>query len=227
MDAKQRAAEAAMDYVRSGMTIGLGTGSTAQVFIDLLGRALAAGTLSNIRGVPTSVRSDEQARALGIEIVTLAAAGQCDITIDGADEIDDRLNLIKGLGGALLREKVIAQNSKRVIIIADSSKKTPVLGRKSPLPVEVVPFEHDTTAAFLRSLGGTADLRTNADGTPYVTDNHNFIYDCRYGDLTDPTTLNAKLKSRAGVVETGLFVAIATACLVAGDHGVKTLHRGE
>ncbi|HEY0007218.1 MAG TPA: ribose 5-phosphate isomerase A, partial [Tepidisphaeraceae bacterium] len=206
MDAKERAARAALEHVASGMTIGLGTGSTAKVFIDLLGREIAAGRLANIRGVPTSIRSYDQARNLSIEIVDLAAAGECDVTIDGADEVDDKLDLIKGLGGALLREKVIAQNSRKLVIIADSTKKSPHLGQRSPLPVEVVPFSHEATAHYLRTLGGTATLRVGEGDKPYVTDNGNYIYDCRYGPITQAADLNTRLKSRAGIVETGLFI---------------------
>jgi ribose 5-phosphate isomerase A len=223
MNPKERAARAAIEYVRSGMTIGLGTGSTAQVFIDLLGAKLAAGELSDIRGIPTSVRSEEQARKLGIEIVDFSTAEQCDVTIDGADEVAPNLDLIKGLGGALLREKVVAQNSKKLIIIADESKRVSQLGTKSPLPVEVTKFSHESTERFLRSLGCTPTLRQGADAKPYVTDNGNYIYDCRFNGITDPAKLNEQLKSRAGIVETGLFIGIASVVLIASDSSLDTL----
>lgn len=225
MNAKQRAAEAALIHIASGMTIGLGTGSTAKIFIDLLGAEIAAGRIKDIRGVPTSNRSDEQARALGIKIVSLAEAGQCDCTIDGADEIDPNLDLIKGLGGAMLREKVVAQNSKRLIIIADESKIVPHLGAKTGVPVEVAQFEHEATERYLRKLGATPVLRQAENGKPYITDNGNFVYDCRFGRIDSAEQLDRDLRSRAGVVETGLFIGLASLVIVATEQNVRQLVR--
>jgi len=220
MNPKQRAAEAALEQVQSGMILGLGTGSTADYFLQALAAALKAGRLTNIRGVPTSRQSERRAEYLGIPLATLAECPNPDLTIDGADEIDPHLNLIKGLGGALLREKIVAQNSRRLLIIADQSKSVPVLGGKSPLPVEVAPFGHEIHEAFLRSLGATPTLR-KAQDTLYTTDNGNYIYDCRFSQIEHPEQLQSTLKSRAGIVETGLFIGIAHDALIAGDDGLE------
>jgi len=225
MNPKQLAAQAAMPHVKSGMVVGLGTGSTADFFLIALGDAIAKGTLKNVRGIPTSVQSDRRARELGIPLTTLNECPHCDITVDGADEIDPKLTLIKGLGGALLREKIVAQASSTLIIIADASKIVPALGSKCPLPVEVAPFCYQTHAAFLESLGSKPVLRRGADGNPYVTDNGNYIYDCRFASISDPVGLQKKLKDRAGVVESGLFIGLATMAFVATDDGVKTMKK--
>jgi ribose 5-phosphate isomerase A len=225
MNPKQRAAEAALDELRSGMTVGLGTGSTAELFIDALGAALKSNRLRDIRGVATSVKSEDRARKLGIPVVSLAEAKQIDVTVDGADEIDLSLNLIKGLGGALLREKIVAQNSKRLVIIADSSKKVHELGTHSPLPVEVVKFGSESHEDFLRALGCEPKLRRTADGSPYVTDNGNYIYDCRFKSIDQPAVLEATLRKRAGIVESGLFVGMAKVALVAAENRVERIER--
>lgn len=225
MNPKQLAADAALEFIENDMVLGLGTGSTAELFIDSLGAAIRAGRLRGIRGVPTSIKSDQQARRLGIEIVSLSQVPHIDIDIDGADEIAPNLDLIKGLGGALLREKVIAQNSKRMMVIADSSKRVEVLGTHAPLPVEIIQFEHEATHRFLRDVGCEPALRKTAEGKPFVTDNGNFIYDCRFARIPDPGLLEEKLAHRAGVVETGLFLGIATMALVADEKGVQKLTR--
>src|SRR4051794_17809872 len=180
MNLKQRAAEAAMAYVKDGMALGLGTGSTAKLFIDEVGKAVREGRLKNVRGVPTSIASDKQARELGIPVTTLAESPRLDVAVDGADEVDPKLDLTKGLGGALLREKIIAQAADTFVVIADSSKDVPRLATKAPLPVEVVPFAHEAQVPFFRSLGCEPILRRSADGKVYVTDNANYIYDCRF-----------------------------------------------
>ncbi len=225
MNPKQLAADAALELIDNNMVVGLGTGSTAELFINSLGAAIRAGKLRGIRGVPTSTKSDQQARRLGIAIVSLSQVPHIDIDIDGADEIAPNLDLIKGLGGALLREKIIAQNSKRVIVIADSSKLVPMLGTHAPLPVEVIQFEHEAQQRLLRELGCEPALRKTADGKPFVTDNGNFIYDCTFEQITDPHLLEEKLARRAGIVETGLFLGIATLALVADENGVRRLTR--
>jgi len=207
------------------MAVGLGTGSTAKLFIDALGAALKSGQIKNIQGIPTSVRSQEQARLLGIPLTNFTQTPTLDVTVDGADEVGPGLNLIKGLGGALLREKLVAQNSKTLVIVADDSKKVSALGTKSPLPVEVTQFSHEAAERFCRGLGCVPTLRKNPDGSPYVTDNGNFIYDCRFTQIDDPRALQDKLANRAGIVETGLFLDMADVVLLAGTDGVETLKR--
>lgn len=225
MNPKQRAAAAALDEIRDGMIVGLGSGSTADCFIDALGAALQAKRFRNLRGVATSNKSDERARKLGIIVISLADAKEIDVTIDGADEIDPKLNLIKGLGGALLREKVVAQNSKRLVIIADSSKRTEMLGTRSALPVEVVKFGFESHEHFLHQLGCQPTLRRDADGQPFVTDNGNYMYDCRFKQIDQPAVLEATLRKRAGIVESGLFVGIAKLALIADEKAVERIER--
>ena len=214
-----------MKYVRDGMVVGLGTGSTADLFLQALAAALKEGRVRNIRGVPTSRQSERRAEHLGIPLTTLADVPRPDVTIDGADEVAPNLDLIKGLGGALLREKIVAQNSQKLVIIADAGKAVPKLGTKAMLPVEVVGFAHETHAAFLRSLGATPALRRSGDA-PYLTDNGNYIYDCRFAGIDDPHELDLALRSRAGVVETGLFVGMASVALIAGEERVEERVRG-
>jgi ribose 5-phosphate isomerase A len=223
MNPKQRAAEAALAFVRSGMVVGLGTGSTADFFLVALGNAIKSGTLSGIRGVPTSKQSEKRAQEVGIPLVTLAECATVDVTIDGADEIAPNLDLIKGLGGALLREKIVAQNSKQLVIIADSTKRVEVLGTKAPLPVEVVRFAHECQEPFLRKLGATPSLRCSPDGSAFITDNANLIYDCRFARIDDPRRIEAALLDRAGIVDCGLFLGMASVALVADDQRVLDL----
>ncbi|MDB5297004.1 MAG: ribose 5-phosphate isomerase [Phycisphaerales bacterium] len=218
MNPKQRAADAALKYVESGMVVGLGTGSTADQFLRALAAAIAAGTLTGIRGVPTSLQSERRARELGIPLSTLAETPRPDVTVDGADEVDPNLDLIKGLGGALLREKIVAQNSAKLVIIADAGKVVERLGTRAMLPVEVVTFAHEVQVPFLRNLGAEPVLRVAADGSPFVTDNGNHIYDCRFPDgIADPQRVEQSLKRRAGIVETGLFLGIAAVAFVADE----------
>jgi ribose 5-phosphate isomerase A len=223
MNLKRRAAEAALDYLSNDTVVGLGTGSTAEFFIKWLGEALRSGRLRGIRGLPTSIQAETQARELGIPLVTFAEVKRADVDVDGADEIDPQLNLIKGLGGALLREKIVAQNSDRVIIIADASKRVARLGTKAPVPVEVAMFGHEAQGDFLSSLGCVPTLRRKPDGNLFITDNANVIYDCRFSGIPDPTELESALKRRAGIVESGLFVGVASLALVADDREVQVL----
>jgi ribose 5-phosphate isomerase A len=226
MTPKRRAAEAALKFVESGMVVGLGTGSTADEFLQVLAAALAGGTLRDIRGIPTSRQSEARARQLGIPIVTLAQCRQAQITIDGADEVAPDLDLIKGLGGALLREKLVAQNSAKLVIIADASKAVSRLGTHSMLPVEVVQFAHEVHEPFIRSLGAIPTLRRTAAGEPFVTDNSNYIYDCRFpSGIDQPHEVERTLISRAGIVETGLFLGMASVALIADDHQVEERRR--
>jgi ribose 5-phosphate isomerase A len=229
MNPKQRAAEAALSYLRDGMRIGIGTGSTADYFIEALGSALKSGKLRDIVGVPTSRQSERRAGELGIPLATLAQCPRLDVTVDGADEIDPNLDLIKGLGGALLREKIVAQNSGRLIIIADGGKIVPRLGAHAPLPVEVAVFGHEAQAGFLASLGCKPVLRAGADQKQaFVTDNGNYIYDCRFegGIAGDARELQRKLKERAGVVESGLFLGMAKVTIIGSNDGVEVRERG-
>ena len=181
MDSKKRAAVAAMAHVKSGMVVGLGTGSTTRHFHEALGAAVREGKLTNIKGVPTSEWAANFAQQQGVALTTLAQQPEPDVTVDGADEIDPQMNLIKGLGGALLREKIVAASSRKMVVIADSSKVVQKLGSTQPLPVEVTPFGHETHVAFFRSLGGEPTLRQDKKkGGTFVTDNANYIYDVRF-----------------------------------------------
>ena len=223
MNPKQRAAEAAMSFIKSGMVVGLGTGSTADFFHIALANAIKSGKLSGIRGIPTSKQAEEHAKKLGIPLTNLTECPTADVDVDGADEIAPKLDLIKGLGGALLREKIVAQNSKQLIIISDSSKRVDVLGSKSPLPVEVAMFEHECHIPFFKSLGATPTLRRGGDGKTFITDNGNCIYDCKFSRIDDPRRLEAALRSRAGIVDCGLFLGMASVALVADDQKVTEL----
>ena len=225
---KKAAAARALDFVRPGMKLGLGTGSTAEIFLDLLAEKVGKGLA--VVGVATSKRTEEKARALGIPLNALGVLAPLDITIDGTDEADRDLNLIKGAGGALLREKIVAVSSRRMIVIADGSKLVSKLGR-FPLPVEVVPFGHETTArrivsvAFSYGHDGLAPaLRMKAD-KPFVTDGGNYIYDCPFGAIANAPALSVALSTVPGVVDHGLFVGIATMLVIASDRGLKVIER--
>ena len=226
MNPKQRAAEAAVQFVQSGMVIGLGTGSTADQFLQVLSTALKQGRLRDVRGVPTSRHSELRAAQLGIPLVTLADYPRPDVTIDGADEVAPNLDLIKGLGGALLREKIVAQNTAKLIIIADAGKSVAKLGTKSMLPVEAAQFAHEIHEPFLRTLGALPNLRKDPSGSPFVTDNGNYIYDCRFPNgIEEPHELDAALRARAGIVETGLFLNMASVALIADENRVREQRR--
>lgn len=222
MNFKEAAGEAALKYVRSGMALGLGTGSTTDFFLIALGREIRAGRLTGIVGVPTSERSAARSRELGIPLTTLTQHPVLDVAVDGADEIAPGLALIKGLGGALLREKIVAQAAKKFVVIADGGKVADRLGTKPPLPVEVTPFEHASHVPFFKSLGAEPVLRLTPEGKPYVTDNQNLIYDLKFpAGISDPTALELKLLKHAGVVDTGLFMGIASVALIARETGVE------
>jgi ribose 5-phosphate isomerase A len=222
---KRAAAEAAAAMVEDGMVIGLGTGSTAHFAIDALIRRVREGL--RIRAIPTSERSADQARAGGIALTTFAEHRRLDLTIDGADEIElGTLNLIKGLGGALLREKIVAAASARLVIVADHEKLVSRLGEKTPVPIEVVPFGWETTADRLRRLGTEPQPRRDASGQLFCTDGGNRIFDCRFRAITDPTGLDRQIGQTVGVVETGLFIGMAEIALIADAGGVRTVRRG-
>ena len=210
------------------MKLGLGTGSTVAHFLDALGERLRSGSLTGIVGAPTSERTEAAARRLAIPLGSLTELGTLDLTVDGADEVDPGLDLIKGLGGALLREKMVAQVSRRFLVIADARKRVESLGTTVPLPVEVVRFEHESHLAWLRDLGAEPELRVDPKGVPYVTDNGNFIIHCRFrGGIGDTLDLQGALAARAGIVETGLFLGFATEALIAGDGGVEEMAKVE
>jgi ribose 5-phosphate isomerase A len=220
---KQQAAERAVELVESGMVVGLGTGETATYAIRRIGALLRAGTLEDIEGVATSLATAAEAVRLGIPLLEDSRATPTDITIDGADEIDPALNLIKGRGGALLREKIVAQTSRRVVIVADHSKLSPVLGTLGPLPVEVLPFGSRYQPEYLRRLIPQAQIsfRLAPGGAPVRTDQGNFILDCVTGPIAQPEELAGRLQARAGVVAHGLFLGLATDVIVAGPSGVE------
>ncbi|MEP7228203.1 MAG: ribose-5-phosphate isomerase RpiA [Gemmatimonadales bacterium] len=225
---KQQAAERAVELVESGMTVGLGTGETATYAIRRLGALIRAGELEDILGVPTSLATAAEAVRMGIPLLEESRASPVHITIDGADEIDPALNLIKGRGGALLREKIVAQASRRVVIVADETKLSPMLGTRRMLPVEVVAFGWRSQVEYVQTLVPHAQilLRTGSDGAPFVTDQGSFILDCTIGPIERPRELAAQLQARAGVVAHGLFLGLATDLIVAGRSGVEHRMRG-
>jgi ribose 5-phosphate isomerase A len=216
MNPKQLAAEKAVSFLEDGMTIGLGTGSTAYWAIEKIGEKVNNDGWK-IKAIATSVRSEEQARGLGIPIYDFSTIKLIDITIDGADEVNDRLELIKGGGGALLREKIVASNSKQMIVVADESKWVKNLGH-FPLPVEVVHFGWERSFEKLQLLGCEAKRRMQ--GTePYLTDNGNFIVDCGFGEIKDPPALHEAVNAITGVVDNGLFIRIASKIVLAFNSG--------
>jgi ribose 5-phosphate isomerase A len=214
---KEAAGRAAAKLVRDGDIVGLGTGSTAYFAVIALGERVKAGL--KIAGIPTSIATADLARQLGIPLTTLDEHPEIDITIDGADEIGPQLNLIKGGGGALLREKVVASVTKKMVVVADSTKVVPALG-KFPLPVEIIPFARTVIEKKIASLGATTKLRIRPDGRPFVTDNGNQILDCSFGRIEDPPALARELNGTPGVVEHGLFIGFAKRALVGKGHSV-------
>ena len=223
---KKRAAIAASALVKSGMTLGLGSGSTFAYVLDALANRLSSGELKEIRGVPSSEATAARAQELGIPVIPLTGDLYLDLTIDGADEIDGNHHLIKGGGGALLREKLIAEASARLVIVTDSSKKVACLGNY-PLPVEVLPFGWQRQKDFLADLGAEVTLRKGNQGQPYFTDNGNYILDCQFGCIEDPASLATTIKSRTGIIEHGLFINLTTDFFMASDTGVESWHRNE
>lgn len=224
---KRQAAAKAVEFVEAGMRVGLGTGSTAAHFVDLLAARVREG-LSDIVGVPTSEATRAQAEKLGIKLATLDEFPVLDLTVDGADEIDAELRMIKGGGGALLREKIVATASEQVVIIADKSKLVETLGA-FPLPLEIVPFGLGATRNLVELLAadagceGEISLRMGADGKPFMTDSGNVILDCAFGRIEDPEGLDDALKLVPGVVETGLFIGIADVAILSAADGIEVL----
>ncbi|WP_426753975.1 ribose-5-phosphate isomerase RpiA [Myxococcus sp. Y35] len=219
---KQAAAEWAVDaFIQPGMVVGLGTGSTAAFAVRRLAALRAQGRLLDVVGVPTSRATEALARSLGVPLSTLDTHPSLDVTIDGADEVAPDLSLIKGGGGALLREKIVAQASQRVAIVADVHKLSPVLGTHRPVPVEVMAFGWRSQLRFLESLGASVTVRQAADGAPFLTDQGNLVLDCAFGPIDAPVPLALRLGARAGIVGHGLFLGITTDLVVAGPEGVE------
>lgn len=222
---KEAAANLAVEFVQPGMVVGLGAGSTAVLAVRRLGELFKAGRLPGILGIPCSQRTEQEALRLGLPLTTLEDHPVVDLTIDGADEVDPELNLIKGGGGALLREKIVAQASRREIIIVDESKLSPALGTRWAVPVEVIPFGWGSQAAFLQALHAQVNVRIGEGSLPFKTDQGNLILDCHFGPLADPARLAAQLKNRTGIVEHGLFIGLASDVIVAGKDGCRHLTR--
>jgi len=231
MNLKQQAAQKALEFVQSGMYLGLGSGSTSAIFVDLLGEKLRAGLLEDIVAVPTSSVTAARAQAAGIPLSTLAEISRLrqsllplDLTVDGADEVDPQLNMIKGLGRALLREKIIEIHSRLFIVIVDEFKLVARLGNKCSLPVEILPFEAEAHIGWLNTLGCRAEMWHEEDGSPVVTDNGNYLALCQFGGgIADPYHLARLLADRAGIIEHGLFLDLASVVVVSTQAGVKIL----
>jgi len=224
-EAKRRAAEAAAKHVESGTIIGLGTGSTAVHLIRVIGSHLSTGALTDIKGVPTSNQTTAEAKEAGFPLTTLDEYPELDLGIDGADQIDTKLDVVKGGGGALLREKIVASACKTYIIIADERKLTERLGDGFPLPIEVLPFSATPTKRRVEELGASVKLRMRDASETFVTDNGNHILDADFGGIGDPGWLEAELKAIPGVLETGLFLGYADVAYVGGRDDVKKLEK--
>jgi ribose 5-phosphate isomerase A len=222
---KQDAAHAAVERVGSGMIVGLGSGSTVRFALERMAQRIREYDLANVSGVPSSLVTEQAARQLGIPLTTLDRHPELDLTIDGADEVDPDLNLIKGGGGALLREKVIAQAGRCNVVIVDHTKLSPRLGTRFALPVEVLTFAVETERRFLSALGATVRLRRTAEDQPFLTDQNNFILDAAFGPIADVRSLAARLAERAGIMEHGLFVDTTAEVIVAGQDGIRCMKR--
>jgi ribose 5-phosphate isomerase A len=226
MNLKQLAAQTALGFVESGMVLGLGSGSTSAIFVDLLGESLKKGKFCDVVGVPTSEGIAAQARALGIPLTTLTEHPHLDLAVDGADEVDPNLDLIKGLGRAALREKIVEMHASRFVVIVDESKLVSRLGTKGPVPVEIIQFEADIHIRWLNTLGCRAELWLEQDGSKVVTDNGNYLVRCWFeGGIPDAYALSDTLATRPGIVEHGLFLGMATQVIAAGESGIQLLER--
>ena len=224
-DLKKMAGEEAARRVESGQRLGLGTGSTASLFLEALAVRLRTGELHDVVGVPTSLRTEEQARRLGFPLTTLDDTPELDLAVDGTDEVDPRLDLIKGLGGALLREKIVAAASRRFVVVADEGKLVTRLGERSPVPVEILDFGATVTRRRITALGAEAVLRLSG-GQPYRTDQGNYILDCRFESIDDPLSLSRALDSIPGVLDHGMFLGMADEVIVGTPTGPETRVRG-
>jgi len=217
---KKQAALKAVEFVESGMVLGLGSGSTARYALDEISKRFREGKLKSIVGIPSSIKTAQDAQIFGIPHGSLDEYPEIDLTIDGADEVDPELHVIKGGGGALLREKILAQNSRRFIIIVDETKLSPALGVKRVVPVEVIPFGSYPVLKYLKTLSVDAKLRLNEKNEPFQTDQGNFIIDCKFEKISQPYELAANLKAKAGIVEHGLFLGLTTDVIIAGEQGI-------
>ncbi len=224
-DLKRLAAEKAALFLDGVRVLGLGTGSTAALFVDVVGEMVQSGALGDLVAIPTSVATENQARDLGIPLSDLESHPRVDVTVDGADEVSRELDLIKGMGGALAREKIVASASRELIIVVDDSKLVNALGEKSPLPVEVLPFGWRTIEPRLQELGAEPHLR-RAAGAPFATDQGNYILDCIFAaGIADPVATAQSIDSIPGVVAHGMFLRMADRVIVAGKSGVRILER--
>ncbi|MFZ1399009.1 MAG: ribose-5-phosphate isomerase RpiA [Candidatus Promineifilaceae bacterium] len=225
-DLKRQAAEKAVEFIQSGMVVGLGTGSTAVHAVRAVGRLLQSGALQNVVAIPTSEETTREAQSLQIPLVTFDTHPIIDITIDGADEVAPNLDVIKGLGGALLREKIVAAVTKRFVIVADHTKRVTQLGSKAPVPVEVIPFAERPVADYLRSLGARVEKRLEKGGErPFITDENNIILDCYLPPIANPQQLATAIRQQPGVVEHGLFLHMASDAILATPTGIEHLTR--
>ena len=222
---KKLAGEKAVEHIEDGMIVGLGTGSTVEYTLRKLGQLVRDGL--KIQGIPTSIHTQRIAKEEGIPLTTLDENPEIDVTIDGADEVDSNLNLIKGGGGALTREKIIAFNSKKVIIVVDDSKVVKCLGIDFPLPVEVTKFGWQATKKTLEKFDCTVELRNIMEDEPFITDNGNYILDCEFIKIDNPEELHVNLNNIPGVVENGLFIGLVDEVIVGGKQGVLTLDKKE
>jgi ribose 5-phosphate isomerase A len=219
---KVQAAVAALEEVESGMAVGLGTGSTVSHFITGLGKRVRDGL--EVTAIATSLASERLAKAVGIRLVTFREIEALDVTVDGADEVSPELSLVKGLGGALVREKLVAQASARFVVVVDDSKLVDALGTRAPIPVEVVPFAVDLVTLRLAAVGGEPRLRS-VDGAVFVSDNGNHVIDWYYGPVSDPASLERDLKLICGVVDSGIFSNLADRVISAGERGIRSFER--
>ncbi len=223
---KRTAGRAAVGELKDGMTLGIGTGSTVQHFLQGLAEALEAGDLQDIRGVPTSLSTAERCAQLGIPTLDLCDGLSLDLAVDGADEVSPEMDLVKGLGGALLREKIVVQASRSFLVIVDSGKEVEALGQQAPVPVEVTRFAWPAHTSFFRSLGAEPTPRLRADGELVITDNGNHLVDLGFeSGIPSPSNLEVELQCRAGIVETGLFIKMADRVLVGTQEGVRVRKR--
>jgi ribose 5-phosphate isomerase A len=222
---KRQAAERAVEFVEDGMVLGLGSGSTVRHVLEILAERRKLGALRHVVGIPTSRATEWHARDLGLRLSALEEEPRVDLTIDGADEVDPNLNVIKGLGGALLWEKIVACASERLIIVADEGKLVHRLGERAPLPVEVVPFGWNTHLSWLDHLGAQPVLRLAANGNPFVTDGGHYLIDCHFKDgIPEPQRAQREMRQHPGVVECGLFLGMVDAVVVGGVDGPRVVH---